>query len=124
MERIKTFLKKFIKRWNEFLPFLIALPVWLFSGFITRIIDPTAGTDDLGLFQALIFGLVIYFAACTFSWIALRLIFPKIGIYVDDVLGEEFEKSDSSGRWDRQWFALIMFAIYFFGAIIILTNTI
>jgi hypothetical protein len=124
MERIKTFLKKFIKRWNEFLPFIIALLVWGLAGLIIPAIDPGAGTDDLGLFQALVFGLVIYFAACTFSWIALRLIFPEIGIYVDDKMGDEFKGNKSSERWDRHWFALVMFAIYFFGAIIILTNTI
>lgn len=124
MERIKTFIISFVKRWNEFLPFLLALPIWWLSGFVTRMIDPAAGTDDLGLFQALVFGLVIYFAACTFSWIALRTIFPIIGKYVDDLLGKEFEDSGSSDRWDRLWFSLIMFAIYFIGAIIILTNTI
>jgi hypothetical protein len=124
MERIKKIINNFFKRWNEFLPFLLALPIWWLSGFVTRMIDPTAGTDDLGLFQALVFGLVIYFAACAFSWFALRTIFPTIGKYVDDQLGKEFEESGASGRWDRQYFALIMFAIYFFGAIIILTNTI
>ena len=124
MERIKTFIKKFVKRWNEYIPFLLALPIWWISGFITRVIDPTAGTDDLGLFQALVFGLVIYFAACTFSWIALRTIFPKIGVYVDDMLGKEFEESNASDKWERLWFSLIMFAIYFIGAIIILTSTI
>ncbi|MFK5948798.1 MAG: hypothetical protein QM500_08535 [Methylococcales bacterium] len=124
MERIKKNIMKFFKRWNEFLPFLLALPIWWLSGFVTRMIDPTAGTDDLGLFQALVFGLVIYFAACAFSWFALRTIFPIIGKYVDDQLGEEFKESGSSGHWNRLWFSFAMFALYFIGAIIILTNTI
>ena len=108
------------KHWNEYIPFVVALIAWAFSGSILRMIDPTAGVDDAGLFQALVFGLVMYFAATAFSWVALRIVFPRIGLFVDDYLGQLF--SVQTNNQFRMWFSLALFAVYFFGAVIILTS--
>jgi uncharacterized membrane protein len=112
--------KSIRKHWNEYIPFVVALIVWAFSGTILRMIDPTAGVDDAGLFQALVFGLVMYFAATAFSWVALRIVFPNIGKFVDDYLGQIF--SVHTNNTFRLWFSLAMFAVYFFGAVIVLTS--
>jgi hypothetical protein len=111
---------KILKRINEYLPLIIALVVWLLMTPILNWIDPSAGTDDLGLLQALIFGLVIYYAATAFSWIALRLVFPRIGNYVDNVMKYDF--SDFAKVEHKMWFSLAMFAMYFFGAIIVFAS--
>jgi uncharacterized membrane protein len=112
--------RKILKRWNEYVPFIVALIAWAFSGTVLRWIDPTAGVDDAGLFQALIFGLVMYFAATAFSWVALRIVFPRISKFVDDYLGDLF--SVQANNQFRLWFSLALFAVYFFGAVIILTS--
>jgi hypothetical protein len=104
------------------MPLVIALLVWIFIGPLIRWFSPTAGTDDAGLFQALVFGLVLYFAACGFSWIALRLVFPKISEYVDNHMADIFElQNDSKFKF---WFTLAVFAVYFFGAIIIMASVV
>ncbi len=118
-KKILTFL---LKRCNEYLPLLIALPIWWFSGSVTRLIDPTAAVDDAGLFQALVFGIVLYFAACAFSWMAMRIVFPVIGKFVDDYIGTVFiNKADNQ---QKLWFALVLFGIYFIGAIIIFSSVV
>jgi len=122
MERLRRILKVIVKRGNEYLPLLIALPIWWFSGLLTRMIDPTAGVDDAGLFQALIFGIVLYFAACAFSWLAMRIVFPIIGRFVDDKMGHIF--SEGTDKKHQLWFALALFGIYFFGAIIIFASVV
>ncbi|MGQ1889134.1 hypothetical protein ACT29H_01700 [Thermophagus sp. OGC60D27] len=108
------------KRWNEYVPFLAALVAWALSGPVLRMIDPTAGVDDAGLFQALLFGLVIYYAATAFSWVALRIIFPEIGRFVDNYLGQLF--SVHTNNTFRLWYSLALFAVYFLGAVIIFTS--
>ena len=120
--KIKRAFALIFKRWNEYLPLLIALPTWWFSSYVTRLIDPTAAVDDAGLFQALVFGLVLYFAACAFSFMAMRVVFPVLGRFVDDYMGSVFiNKIDDT---NRIWTALVLFAIYFFGAIIIFASVI
>lgn len=122
MERLKKFFNIVIKRWNEYLPFIVALPAWWFSSYFTRLIDPTAAVDDAGLFQALIFGLVLYFAACAFSFAAMRIVFPMVGKFIDDYLGSVFITKIPNQT--KMYTALILFAVYFFGAIIIFSSVI
>lgn len=119
-EKMMKMLNSIMKHWNEYVPFIIALIVWAFSGTVLRIIDPTAGVDDAGLFQALIFGLVMYFAATAFSWVALRIVFPRISNFVDNLLGDLFSVHRDNAF--KMWFSLALFAVYFFGAVIILTS--
>lgn len=122
MPKIKRILYHILKRWNEYLPFVLALPAWWFSSYFTRLIDPTAAVDDAGLFQALIFGVVLYFAACAFSFAAMRIVFPVIGKFIDDYLGSVFITKVSNTT--KVYTALILFAVYFFGAIIIFSSVI
>lgn len=103
------------------MPLLMSLMVWAVMGPIIRALDPMAGTDDWGFLQALVFGLVQYYAAITFAWAALRIVFPKIGRYVDNWLGEMFELSEDT-RF-KMWFSLALFSVYFFGAILIFATT-
>jgi hypothetical protein len=121
-KKIRHILKSIFTRWNEYLPFAIALPAWWFSSYLTRLIDPTAGVDDAGLFQALTFGLVLYFAACAFSFMAMRIVFPVIGKFIDDYLGSVFITKIPNET--KTYVALILFAVYFFGAIIIFSSVI
>jgi hypothetical protein len=109
-----------MKRYNEYVPLIVSLIVWGIIGPVIRAIDPTAGQDDLGLLQALVFGLVQFYAALAFSWAAMRIIFPQVGKYVDDWLGEMFNLIEDT-RF-KMWFSLALFAVYFFGAIIIFSN--
>ena len=118
---VKAAIKVIFKRGGEYIPFIVSLIVWGIAGPIIRLISPTAGVDDAGLVQALIFGLVLFFAACAFSWFALRIVFPGIGKFVDDLLSDALALTDTN---TRIWASIIVFAIYFFGAIIILSNSI
>lgn len=120
-QKLKSLLGVVTKRWNEYLPFLVALPAWWFSSKITRLIDPTAAVDDAGLFQALIFGVVLYFGACAFSWAAMRTVFPIIGKWVDDMMGVTFT---AVKRETQLMVAVVMFAIYFIGAVVIFASVV
>lgn len=120
--KIKNLVSIVMKRWNEYMPLLAALLVWLIIGPIIRVFDPSAGIDDAGLMQALVFGLVIYFAACVFSWIALRLVFPLIGRFVDELMESTFNVS--TNKEFQLWYVLALFAVYFIGAVIVLSYSI
>jgi len=111
----------FFSRWKEYMPFVVSLIVWIIMGPIIRLLSPTSGVDDVGLLQALVFGLVLFFAACAFSWFALRIIFPTIGKFVDDLMSDilSYQKEET-----RIWVSIVVFAVYFFGAIIILASCI
>jgi hypothetical protein len=122
MEQVKKIFKYVFKRWNEYLPFIVAIPAWWFSSYLTRLIDPTAAVDDAGLLQALVFGVVLFFAACAFSFAALRIVFPVVGKFIDDYLGSVFITKVSNET--KMYTAIIMFAVYFFGAIIIFSSVI
>lgn len=111
-----------MKRWHEYVPALVALIVWVIAGPVIRLISPTSGTDDAGLIQALIFGLVLYFAACAFSWFALRTVFPSVGKYVDDEMGDDI--SYVADPKTKLWTSIAIFAIYFLGAIVVLSSSI
>jgi hypothetical protein len=123
--KIKAFISEILapmaKRWKEYVPFVVAFIVWGVMGPFLRIFWPTAGVDDAGLVQALIFGLVLYFAACAFSWFALRIVFPGIGKFVDDLLTDMLAVTDEK---TRIWASIAVFAVYFFGAIIILASSV
>lgn len=108
------------KRHNEYLPFIMSIIVWALLGPIVRHIDPSAGVDDLGFLQALVFGLVLFYAATAFSWVAMRIIFPQIGRYVDEWLGEMF--SVQGDHRFKMWFSLAVWFAYFLGAILIFSN--
>lgn len=111
--------RRFLKRFNEYVPFLAALIIWWVAQFPIRLLDPHAATDDAGLIQGLLFAMVLYFAACTFSWFALRIIFPKIGRFVDD----DFEAGWSQvHKGDKRIYSLVLFGFYFLGAIIIFAS--
>jgi hypothetical protein len=112
----------FLRRWKEYLPLTVALMVWIVAGPVIRLISPTSGTDDAGLIQALLFGLVLFFAACAFSWFALRTVFPSVGKYVDDEMGDEI--GYLADPKTKIWVSVTLFAIYFLGAIIVLSNSI
>ncbi len=119
--KVKNAIKLFMKRWHEYIPVVVALLVWLVIGPVIRLFSPTAGTDDAGLLQALVFGLVLYFAACAFSWFALRTIFPSIGRFVDDDIDWSLSSTDLN---TRIWASIAIFAVYFLGAIVMLASAI
>lgn len=120
--KISKLVSALFRRWNEYVPLLAALLVWLCIGPVIRAFDPLAGVDDAGLIQALVFGLVIYFAACVFSWIALRLVFPKIAHFVDNLLEPQF--GAANGREFQLWYVLALFGLYFMGAVVVLASSI
>jgi len=117
MEKIKGIILILLKRYNEYLPLLLALPVWWLSKYFTRWIDPTAGVDDAGLFQALIFGIVLYFAAQACAWFSMRMAFPTIGEFIDKYIAGVFIKKIDDKT--RLWVAVSLFALHFLGAVII-----
>ena len=107
----------FLIKYNEYLPLLVAIPIWWASGYVTRWIDPQAGVDDAGLFQALIFGLVLYFAAQACAWFSMRMAFPTIGEFIDKYIAGVFITKISDRQ--RMWIAVVLFALHFMGAVII-----
>ncbi|WP_053404992.1 hypothetical protein [Persicobacter sp. CCB-QB2] len=112
-----------IKHWGEYIPFLLAVVFWWLSRYVTTWLDPTAAVDDAGLLQAFLFKAMCYFGAVSFTWIALRLVFPRVLRYMDEDFGRPFDKpfhEDGISEYDpRLWLSICMLGLYLISAAII-----
>lgn len=101
--------RKFIKEYNEWFLFPIALALFFLTPRIYRLVDPTAGQFDAGIFHSSIYAVAMLFLFSGIAWLILKIKFPDLKKYLDDAA--EFEIS--KGVPHQQYRASIAFAIYF-----------
>ena len=116
-------MKKFIKRYNEWLSIPIAIALFLFAPVIYRLFDPTAGEFDAGYLHALIYAIIAVNVASGISWFLFRLNFPKLYRFWDDGF-EDVLLERHATDWQKKSKASIYSALIYAGyftAMIILT---
>jgi hypothetical protein len=108
MKTIMKNLFRFLARWNELISLPLAILLWAFSPELIRMIDPTAGVYDAGIFQIIIFTLIQFFLFTGISWLYLKLVFPR-GY---DVLDELFNNPlNQISLWQKSKLALCLFSL-------------
>ena len=109
---------KFIAKWSELVTIPVALILWYFSDTFLRWLDPTAATYDAGIFQIILFTIIQFFIFSGIIWIYLKIAFPKVYKYLDDVLGENLKnQNEKMTQWEKSKVVLWLFSILFFGIV-------
>jgi hypothetical protein len=99
---------KFLKDWNELAGLPLALILFMISPSILRLVDPTAATFDAGVLQVIILGVIAFLVASALSWLMVKLTFPQLYRYLDEVFELEIIKASC----DKHSF--IAFSVYAF----------
>jgi len=66
--------------------------------------------------------LVLFYAATAFCWIGLHFMFPRISDYIDGDFKTDFSLNATESR--KLWISVVIFGIYFLGAVIIFASVI
>jgi hypothetical protein len=109
---------KYLKRYNELLLLPIGLLLWFISPALFHQLDETAATYDYGVFQKIIFGLIV-FSFCSFNaWIALRITFPSVFQYLTDFFDTDFKRLTNEQKCVKLKLSLALFALYLLGLLL------
>lgn len=92
-----------MKNWiKDIVALVIAIVLWTYSSDIIRLFDPTAGADDPGILQALIFKAVILLTVHFFTKMFLRIFWPSVDDYLATMFNFEFRQDIC---YKRYWLA-------------------
>ncbi|WP_420582082.1 hypothetical protein [Reichenbachiella sp.] len=111
---------KIIKQYNEWLTIPIALVLFFVAPGLYRLIDPTAGAFDAGVFHVNFYAIATLFLYSGVSWFLLKLKFPVLKKFLDD----DAEDLLSAGDPRHKWGVILAFAIYlsFIFCLILISN--
>lgn len=110
---------KFLKNWNELISVPIAIVLWFVVPDFVRLIDPTAAFYDAGVLQQILYAVIAVFIFHGLAWLIIKLTFPKVYDYLDNIL-EETLNSPYSSQWEHTKTVLFLFALYFLAFILTL----
>jgi hypothetical protein len=100
-----------IKEWKqELVGILIALALFLLSPIALRLIDPTAGTFDIGILQPIIFATVAILTFSFLSWVGLKVNFNNVFSYLQD---KDFENDFKTlTAWQKIFISVLLYFFY------------
>jgi hypothetical protein len=108
---MKKFLR-FIANWNELVTIPLGILLWYFSPVFLRWLDPTAATYDAGIFQIILFAIIQFFIFSGMVWVYIKITFPKVYKYLDDVLGDNLNtKNEKMTQWEKSKVVLWLFSL-------------
>jgi hypothetical protein len=107
---------KFITKWSELITIPIAIMLWYFSDTFLRWLDPTSATYDAGIFQIILFSIIQFFILSGIVWIYIKITFPNVYKYLDDVLGNNLKENDiqknNLTQWEKSKIVLWLFSLF------------
>lgn len=108
---------RFLIVWNELWSLPLALILWWASPWLLRLVDPTAGTYDAGIFQIILFTVIQAMVYHAVAWILIKMTFPGVYKYIDVFLERSLfnkweNKENSLTQWQKSKFSLFVFALY------------
>lgn len=113
--------KRFLIQWNEFLTVPLAVLLFWLGGAFMRLIDPTAGLFDAGIFQIIIFAVAAFLFLHGVAWVVFKITFPKAFRFLDDIFEEEIDRPLNDGipqQWKLSIYQkCVLCFIYFFGCL-------
>lgn len=104
---------KFLATWSEIITIPLGIILWYFSDTFLRWLDPTAATYDAGIFQIILFSIIQFFIYSGVIWIYLKITFPDIYNYLDNVLGKNLDiKNEKLTQWEKSKIVLWLFSLF------------
>ncbi|WP_017730720.1 hypothetical protein [Nafulsella turpanensis] len=94
IHKSKPFFRKalsFAKVWREFSSILLGLLLWFNSPILLRMLDPTAGIYDAGVFQIYLFAVIGLYILHGVVRILMKLIWPTTDHYLDNQFAHDFQ---------------------------------
>lgn len=102
-------LRKFIKRYNEWLSLPVALALFFAVPNLYRMADGTAGSFDAGYLHTLVFAVVAVNFASGIAWFMFMLSFPDLYRYFDN----QAERDVIANKAYFPSSAVLAFGVYF-----------
>jgi hypothetical protein len=125
---MKNSILNFLKNWHELFTLPLAILIWYISPSLLRLIDPTAGVYDAGIFQNILFAVIAVMVFHFFAWIMLKMTFPGVYNYLDTLLEQNLKSFPSNPNhphqnkpldlWQRSKLVLFLFSLYFLAFIL------
>ena len=125
-------LLKFIKQWNEILTIPLGIALFYFFPILLRTIDPVSASYDMGVLHTAIVAIAIMLILHGFAWILLKITFPGVFRFLDDVFESHVVRTDSlqpsPSERDKMFtlttyqkcvLSLSVFALYLLGTILL-----
>lgn len=111
---------KFLAKWSELITIPIGFLLWYLSPTFLRWLDPTAATYDAGIFQIILFAIISFFIFAGVIWIYIKVTFPKVYKYLDDVLGSNLSnKNEKMTQWEKSKVVLWLFSLFLLAIVLL-----
>ena len=107
---------KFLMEWNELWLLPISFLLLLGSDPFLKMVDPTAGSFDIGILQAVLVATFCVVWAWSLAWIAYKLSFPPLAKWLDDIMEAETKA--------RAILPMAVYWLYVFSFIMVLISVI
>ena len=91
-------IKRFFKKYHEFVTLSVIIGVWLLSAGLLREMDPTAAVFDAGIFQIPIFAIFQFILFISLAWIMLGIAFTTFQNYLQTDMKNDFKNLTP---WER-----------------------
>lgn len=116
------YIKRFFVTWNEFLSIPLAMILWAYSDDLIRLVDKTAAAYDGAIFQKILFSMIAMLFFNGFAWLMIKINFPKVYDYLDNVFESDLEKTSHNllTTWEKAKICLWLFSLYFLALVLML----
>lgn len=101
-------MKKFLRRYNGWLGFVLGSVLFFISPHIYRMFDPTAGQLDAGYIHPIIYAVVVVSIGSAVAWLLTQLTAPGPHKALDRLL-----EDDDPDKEDPYTALFILFAMFF-----------
>jgi hypothetical protein len=109
-------LKQWLLKHNEYIPLAAAVILFWFSPYLLRMIDPTAGTYDVGVLQVNITAIIAFCIFQAVVWMALKINWLAIRCYFEDQFINDFNTLTS---WQRISVSLSVYFLLLYALVLL-----
>ena len=105
-----------LKKQNEYIPLVAAFLIFYFSPRVLRLIDPTAGTYDIGVLQVYITAIIGFCVFQAIVWMALKVNWLTIRNYFENTFITDFK---TLSPWQKIKVSLFVYSLLFLSIVLL-----
>lgn len=113
---------RFILNWNEVLTIPIAFLLFYISPTLLRLVDSTAGVYDYGVFQKILFAMVVFLVVHGFAWIIVKLTWPGVYNFLDNEIENSVDAKQNHLSFFQKTAVTLSILFFYLYLIISLVN--
>lgn len=100
-----------LKEWKEeFWSIPLAILLFFISPSLLRLVDPTAGVYDAGVFQIALFAIICLLIFNGIAWGGVKVVFPEVFEYLQQKFKQEFNNELTA--WERAKLSVFVFSLF------------